>query len=231
MKNKLINPEKFWIQDPCILIKHFCKFNPFINSTFSNNLNAYTRLVIIITTVLFVITKSSNYIYLGLFLILIIIIIYYMFKPEKFVNTYFSNEVDNLLTAEKLPERTSNYFNTETLVNNPLKNTPITDYDKSQEYSKATVSNANMNEYIKGKMFQTPADFTFDTGTRQYYTMPNTLVPNDQGAFASWLYGTESNCKTGSIYMHRTGTPSESKLCTGFNVSVPTNFGNLNDYT
>ena len=78
-----------------------------------------------------------------------------MFKPEKFVNTYFSNEVDNSLTAEKLPERTSNYFNTETLVNNPLKNTPITDYDKSQEYSKATVSNANMNEYIKKNVSNT----------------------------------------------------------------------------
>ena len=80
-------------------------------------------------------------------------------------------------------------------------------------------------------MFQTASDFIFDTGTRQYYTMPNTLVPNDQGAFANWLYGTDSNCKSGSIYMHRTGTPNECKQCNGFNVSVPTNFGNLNDYT
>jgi hypothetical protein len=55
-------------------------------------------------------------------------------------------------------------------------------------------------------------------------------VPNDQTAFANWLYGTENICKEGSIYMHRTGTPEQAISCNGFNVATPTNFGNLNDY-
>ena len=37
-------------------------------------------------------------------------------------------------------------------------------------------------------------------------------------------------CKEGSIYMHHSGTPQQSLSCNGFNVSVPTNYGNLNDY-
>ena len=86
------------------------------------------------------------------------------------------------------------------------------------------------NKFIKDKVFQTAAQYIFDRDTRQYYTMPNTTVPNDQSAFANWLYGTENNCKAGSIYMHRTGTPIECQNCNGFNVSTPTNFGNLNDY-
>ena len=45
--------------------------------------------------------------------------------------------------------------------------------------------------------------------------------------FAEWLYGTENNCKSGSIYARRTGNPEASTNCTGFDISVPTNFGKL----
>ncbi len=80
-------------------------------------------------------------------------------------------------------------------------------------------------------MFQDSFDYLFDRGTRQYYTMPNTSVPNNQTEFANWLYGSETNCKAGSIYAHRPGQPREQALCNGFNVSVPTNFGKAGSAT
>jgi hypothetical protein len=227
--------EKFWLEDPCVLIYNFCKFSPFgpfTNSKFSKNMNAYTRLVIIITIVIFTITKQINYVYLGTFSIIIIIIIYYSLRKESFnisSDTYKNNAREFLHNAE-LPRRQSDYYNTNQQINNPLKNLPITDYDKEQEYSKASRSDSDMSKYANGKIFQTSDQWIFDRNTQPFYTTPNTLVPNDQTGFANWLYGTENICKEGSIYMHRTGTPEQSLNCNGFNIATPTNFGNLNDY-
>ena len=161
---------------------------------------------------------------------------YYSAKKDAFenyasnVSNDFRGNASYLLSQAQLPERTSDNFDTKVPINNPLKNVPITDYDKKQEYSQATMSDADMSKFVKDKMFQTAEQYIFDRDTRQYYTMPNSSVPNDRDAFAQWLYGTENVCKEGSIYMHRSGTPQQSLSCNGFNVSTPTNFGNLNDY-
>lgn len=241
MTNKY-NNEKFWLEDPTTLFLNFHKFNPvssFSTETLAQSCNVYTRLIMLSMIVIYCITKKINYIYIGIFLILVIIIMYYSAKKDAFEN-YASNvsNVSNdfrgnasyLLSQAQLPERTSDNFDTKAPVNNPLKNVPITDYDKKQEYSQATMSNADMSKFIKDKMFQTADQYIFDRDTRQYYTMPTSSVPNDQDAFAQWLYGTENVCKEGSIYMHRSGTPQQSLSCNGFNVSTPTNFGNLNNY-
>ena len=237
--------EKFWLEDPCILIKNFCKFNPlgiFKDNKFSNNMNAYTRLIIIIMIVLYVVTKEIMYILIGIIIIVVIIIMFYAFRKDSFEvipsdlpfmnnpKQNFNTYSKHLLNEAELPRRHSDYYNPDVTVNNPLKNVPITDYDKPQEYSKATRSDSDMSKFVDGKIFQTADQFIFDRNTRQFYTTPNSSVPNDQTAFANWLYGTDNVCKEGSIYMHRTGTPEQAMSCTGFNVSTPTNFGNLNDY-
>jgi len=241
MTNKY-NNEKFWLEDPQTLFLNFHKFNPvssFSTETLAQTCNIYTRLIILSMIVIYCITKKINYIYIGIFLILVIIIMYYSAKKDAFEN-YASNvsNVSNdfranasyLLNQEQLPERRSDNFDTNVPINNPLKNVPITDYDKKQEYSQATMSDADMSKFIKNKIFQTADQYIFDRDSRQYYTMPNSSVPNDQDAFAQWLYGTENICKEGSIYMHRSGTPQQTLSCNGFNVSTPTNFGNLNNY-
>ena len=202
MTNKY-NNEKFWLEDPEILFLNFHKFNPissFSTETLAQACNVYTRLIILSIIVIYCITKKINYIYIGIFLILVIIIMYYSAKKDTFEN-YVSNisNVSNdfrsnssyLLNQAQLPERTSDNFDINLPKNNPLKNIPITDYDKKQEYSQASISNADMSKFIKDKMFQTADQYIFDRGTRQFYTMPNSSVPNDQGAFAQWLYGTE----------------------------------------
>ena len=246
MSSKNSKDEKFWLEDPCILFNNFCDFNPFksINkSNLSTNFNSYTRFIIILMIILYSATKEKQYIYGGLFLIIVIVILNYLFVKDSFesIDMYnlmkkqqnnISNSANNLLKEAQLPRRTSDYYNTSVPVNNPLKNVPITDYGKEQEYSKATLSTGgDTSSFVKGKMFQTQSDYVFDTSTRQFYTMPNTTVPNDQSSFSNWLYGTENICKEGSIYMHRTGVSEECENCNGFNVATPTNFGNLNDYT
>lgn len=237
--------EKFWLENPCILITDFCKFSPFgpyTDKRFSYNMNAFTRLVIILMIVIYTITKEINYIFIGIFLILLIIIMYYSLRKDSFepLPDYFpfmqNNEIsiqqrgESLLKDSELPRRTSDYYNVQESVNNPLKNVPPTDYDIEQEYSKATRSDSSMSPYVEGKIFQTSDQWIFDRNTQPFYTTANSSVPNDQTSFANWLYGTENICKEGSIYARRTGTPKQSESCNGFNVATPTNFGNLNDY-
>ena len=51
---------------------------------------------------------------------------------------------------------------------------------------------------IKDKLFQDLGDkFTFDRSMRQWYSTPNTQIPNDQGSFADWCYGDMKSCKEG----------------------------------
>lgn len=226
--------EKFWLEDPSDLFKNFCEFNPvsmFSEKSKQKLLNSLTRFTIILTIVLFCVNKNLNYIFIGLFIIVIIIIMNYLVNTndENFGNYFdFSKTTNGQLNYAMLPERKSQYFDTKKQENNPLKNVSITDYDKKQEFLKATKSDIDMNKFIKDKMFQTPEQYIFNTDARQFYTMPNSSVPNDQTAFANWLYGTENTCKEGSIYMHQQGTPEQTLSCNGFNVSTPTNFGNLN---
>lgn len=230
--------ETFWLENPSVLFTNFCKFNPLCNGTFSYNMNAYTRLVIIVTIVLFAITKELNYVYVGLIIIVILVLVYYFLRKDKFgnifgnenQNNYGNSVVNQQLNQEQLPRRKSDYFDTKKPVNNPAKNVQITEFDKKPEYSKSTQSDANMTKFIKGKMFQTPEQWIFDRDTIQFNTNASSSNPNDQTAFANWLYGTENNCKSGSIYANRTGTPIEAQNCTGFDISTPTNFGNLNGY-
>lgn len=245
--------ETFWLENPCVLVTNICRFNPLSNGTFSYNMNAYTRLIIIVMIVLFAITKELNYIYIGIILIVIIIVMFYSLRNEKFQSNFggldgieslpssfpFSNlnpndtpknESTQQLNLAMLPRRESNFYNTEVPINNPAKNVQLPELGNPPEYSKSTRSDSDMSKFVNGKFFQTPDQWIFDRNTIQFNTVANTSIPNDQGAFANWLYGTENNCKSGSIYMHRTGTPVESQTCNGFNVSTPTNFGNLNDY-
>tara|TARA_E500000178_G_C16966365_1_gene728639 strand:- start:109 stop:771 length:663 start_codon:yes stop_codon:yes gene_type:complete len=218
-------PEKFWIEDISVLYENFCMFNPLIifnNKPISNILNAYTRLVIITIIVIFTINKNINYIYIGLILILILIIIYYIFKSKKDSFSVSSPEKSN-----NLPQRKSDFYNTKKLVNNPLKNVKISEYNVQPIYSKATQSDLSMNKYINNQLFQTADQWIFDKQARPYYTTAISAVPNDQTAFANWLYGTKNICKENSIYMNRLDKKEEALMCNGFNAQTPTNLGLL----
>ena len=56
--------ETFWFENPSVLVTNICRFNPLSNGTFSYNMNAYTRLILILMIVIFAITKELNYIYI-----------------------------------------------------------------------------------------------------------------------------------------------------------------------
>src|SRR5574343_1024159 len=127
--------------------------------------------------------------------------------------------------------------------NNPMMNVPIINYDRAQttkDYYRYNNYNGPMSNIVKqnvtadfnNKLFMDPASVFFqkDNSQRQWYSMPNGSVPNDQQSFAESLYRRENVCKAGSIWM-RYGVPftDDSLTCTGFEGDGKvTNFGSLN---
>lgn len=126
---------------------------------------------------------------------------------------------------------------------NPFMNVPVTDYDNVQLFTnynryKEPLVPSKATEKIQQKvdnnfnynLFQDAGSYFFnkDNSQRQWYSMPNGSVPNNQEGLANWLYSVPNNCKHGSINM-RYGVKytDDSLMCTGFNAAEPTNFGQL----
>ena len=222
----------FWLNDPGIIFDQICSFNPFTKGSLNYILNAYSRLIMIITIILIPVTKNINVILYGIIALGIIILIHKTYSVDNFISNkelkkIIKESAQSNFNTEQLPRKESDFQNLKKNPNNPLKNTLPTEFGQKSIHSGASQSGSHTSDYINGKFLQNPSDYVFDSNTRQFFTMPNTLVPNAQTEFANWLYGTENNCRSGSIHANRTGLPEASTNCTGFDVSVPTNYGKL----
>ena len=57
------------------------------------------------------------------------------------------------------------------------------------------------NEHIKKKLFSDLGDnYNFDFSMRNFYTNPNTTIPNDQGGFANFCFGDMVSAKEGNEF-------------------------------
>lgn len=61
--------------------------------------------------------------------------------------------------------------------------------------------NNKQQEYIRRKLFSDLGDnYNFDFSMRNFYTNPNTTIPNDQGGFANFCFGDMISAKEGNDY-------------------------------
>jgi hypothetical protein len=58
-------------------------------------------------------------------------------------------------------------------------------------------NNPEINDIDKRLFNEVGDNFTLDRSMRQFYSMPNTQVPNDQKSFAEFCYGSMTSCKEG----------------------------------
>ena len=106
----------------------------------------------------------------------------------------------------------------ETTAKNPMANVLLTDisdspnkkpappafhkdvYEDINESTKDMVQNMNKDmPDLKQKIFGSLGEnYNLDVSLRQFNSMPNTRVVNDQGAFAQFLYGNMPSCKEGN---------------------------------
>uniref|UniRef100_A0A6C0CNY9 Minor capsid protein P9 transmembrane helices domain-containing protein n=1 Tax=viral metagenome TaxID=1070528 RepID=A0A6C0CNY9_9ZZZZ len=219
-----IKPIEFWGQNPNVLLdpSHISELFPVSDMEYEQKLNAITRTVIILTFVFYLFLRSWRVIIVSAFTIFALWLIYMTQSKKKKVRFTekegFENKVteDYLETQEELPDDIfgeSNYTN-------PLQNVLISDYDsptskkpapasytaQSQEtileQAKRMINNGHPEEpKITDKLFKSLGDkLEFEQSMRPFYSTPSTTIPNDQGAFVDFCYGSMVSCKEGNPF-------------------------------
>lgn len=89
---------------------------------------------------------------------------------------------------------------------NPFMNPKLTDYGNNKPPPPRACPSYNnvgiqrrVEELFNEDLYRDVTDiFGKKNSQRQYYTVPGSQVPNDQGSFAQWLYGRPPTCKEGN---------------------------------
>lgn len=212
----------FWSNDPLILLnkEYILQLWPESSMSYEEKLNSITRLILLLTVLGFLITQSIHIIVIGLITIGCIFVLYKMRnkKMEGFNNNKFQqvNAPETIINPETLQEFLKTEFEP-TDRKNPMGNVLLTEihdkpkrksappsfqtevYEDINKSTKKTVQ--RLNPGIKNTNKQLFGDlgekFEFDQSMWHYYSNPNTKIPNDQGAFAHWLYGNMPSARDG----------------------------------
>ena len=220
----------FWLNEPTILFdkKQITEIWPNPNMSNMEKLNAISRFVIIASLLGYLITLNMGIIFVGIITLAVIAILYHVQSnkiiadekakelppkiKENFTNAILYNEVKDDYTSPKennpmmnvlLPEISYNptrneaapAFNSEVEknINNSTK-----DYVVDSSFSDESTK---QKEYIKRKLFSDLGDsYTFDDSMRNFYTNPNTTIPNDQEGFANFCFGDMISAKEGNEF-------------------------------
>jgi len=226
----------FWANDPTVLFDkdYILQMWPLQTMTFNEKLNAISRLIIVLSILGFIITKSIRFLVIGIVTLAIIYFVYNM-RKQKIVKELLNkdgNDKEGFKNNDKNaysqpseviitnPETLEAYLKSDfepTNKKNPLGNVLLTDivdnpqrkaappcfntevYEDINKSTKKMIQ--SLNPEIKNTNKQLFGDlgekFEFDQSMWQYYSTPNTKIPNDQGAFADFLYGDMPSCRGG----------------------------------
>lgn len=195
----------FWINQPTILLKkkYILDILPNKNMVFNEKLNAITRLIVLLSMIGYIITSNSMLLLLAGISLLTIIGFYY-FKTNKNMNLLINKRenFENLTKKEIIDADLVVPTNNNPLMNvmltdikdNPNRNSaaPSANPDIQEDITKKTINltkkSFNDNDIDK-KLFKDLGDsMNLDMSMRQFYTMPNTRVSNDQKSFAEFCY-------------------------------------------
>ena len=224
----------FWANDPTVLFNkdYILQMWPLQTMTFDEKLNAISRLIIVLSILGFVLTKSIRFLVIGIITLAIIYFVYKMRKQKIVKEILNKDDKEGFKNIDKNgylqptevkitnPETLEAYLKSDfepTNKKNPLGNVLLTDiadhpqrkaappsfntevYEDINKSTKKMIQ--SLNPEIKNTNKQLFGDlgekFEFDQSMWQYYSTPNTKIPNDQGAFADFLYGDMPSCRGG----------------------------------
>jgi hypothetical protein len=174
--------ENIWYRNPKILLQNLDQFFP--NKTLSrvNKLNALARFAIYYSLLVIILRQDTKWMSVSLIILLITI---FMGSSERF------NSIDPILNNEVCQEPSKHNpfmnFTVSDLVDNP-KRKPACDYESTKNKIRA-----NFRSHLHTDMSDIWGRFISD---RNFYTMPNTNIVNDQTGFAKWCFGDSGACKS-----------------------------------
>jgi hypothetical protein len=121
--------------------------------------------------------------------------------PEYTAKTRAGNNIQ--YTTNELLEYQKNSCRKPTK-DNPFMNPPMTDFNDGFKPSACNADDEDIQDQIKDTynidLYRNVQDlFNVKNSQRQFYTIPTTQIPNDQSAFANWLYKSPTTCKEDSV--------------------------------
>lgn len=197
----------FWLNDPTILLDKSSISEIWPNSKMCNTekINAITRLIIILTILGFILTRSCKIVISGIITLALLAIIYKNkalcdFKKE--IKEPFSGNLKTLDKKFTVPTNSNPVMNVmlPEINGNPHRPVAAPAFNPVVEDS----INGNTQEQIiknndlDSRLFKDLGDkMDFDFSMRNFYTTASSTIPNDQDAFAKWCYGDMPSCKDG----------------------------------
>ncbi len=199
----------FWLNNPSVLFNkdHITDIWPSQADNTETKLNAYTRLVILLTIVGYTLTRSFRIVISSAVTLVIIVLLYKIRKHADVKKKINKKIVKEGFTGRKLYEKTKQAFTNPTK-KNPLMNVllPEIKYNPNRKAG-APSFNPSVEEKINesaGNVGPDPRLFldlgdsiNFEQSMQRFYTTANSRVANDQTAFAKFCYGDMPSCKEG----------------------------------
>ena len=217
----------FWINHPPILLEKnsINQMWPTKQMTVEEKLNAITRLVLLLTLLGYLISKTLKIVVTGLITVASLIFLYKVQQSqfpqmkkvmrEAFTNPETYDRLRNQFTNPDIANPAMNVLMTEYTDNpkrkeaapafNPLVEQEINEKTKAYVAYNLTKENDDKNNDekndINDKLFKDLGDsFNFDQSMRTWYATPSTTIPNDQASFADYCYGNMISCKEGNEF-------------------------------
>jgi hypothetical protein len=220
----------FWINNPNVLFQkeYIMEFYPIDTMTYEQKLNAITRTILILTIIGFCFTRSFRLLLIGMVTLCAIYLVYYYHELEKNkvdskkkeikIKEGFEGPGYDFLQQNGIPIPPDVFQQPDS--HNPFSNVLMTDYEYNPDKKPAPPSfNTNINQKILAQAKQAVIDsnpgqpniadklFTdlgeqlkFEQSLQPFYSNPGTTIPNDQGAFAEFCYGSMISCKEGNAF-------------------------------
>ena len=205
---------QFWGTNPNVLLKDMHELFPIDSMEYEQMLNSITRLVILLTIITLLFTKSIRTLIIGGATVFLIYIIHY-YQNQKSEN--FENPTDEIVKENNI--QTNDVFD-EPTKSNPFGNVLVTDIEFNPEKKPAPPAfNKDINEKIlkeskqmvqdlnpdqpniSDKLFKDLGEqYVFEQSLRQFHSNPKTQIVNDQTGFAEFCYGNMVSCKEGNLF-------------------------------
>lgn len=181
--------------------------------SFAKKMNSITRLIIVTSLCIFIVTRDISILFGAILAVVIIIIIYNMQTNKKRTENFENcqTKLEHLDAIELDLQKTGFYKASK---RNPFSNVLLPEIKKEprrkpappayleeptiNQKTKQMVQVLNPEIEVNSDLFGDIAEkFNFEQSQRQFYSTSNTRVANDQGAFADWLYGDMPSAKEG----------------------------------
>lgn len=196
----------FWYESPEVMVRVSSLMEIFPSRKFSmsRKLNALVRLSVYFAIIMYVLKKESKYLVVPLVVAGLTWVVRYKQKGNEKQEILKQSINDQLADAVQI-----NDLETECRIptqENPFMNPTLKDFGSDQPTAPKSCPSYNnvgvqrrVEDLFNEDLYRDVTDvFGKSNSQRQFYTVPGNQVPNDQGSFAQWCYGTPPTCKEGN---------------------------------